>query len=103
MRPDTCQTTTRKTGAVAGTFLSASLLLPLLLTVPTGALAGQLSSGPKSEAAAAIQRLKELRDRIKPTGVDWQTWRYTGGLPVDKKQVQRQPTGPWPTRTVAHG
>lgn len=67
--------------------LSGSLLLLLPFVVSTETLAGELTSGPGSEAAAAIERLEELRKTIKPDGLDWRVWRYTGGLPINGKEL----------------
>ena len=67
--------------------LSGSLLLLLPFAVPTETLAGELTSGPKSEAAAAIERLEELRKTIKPGGSDWRILRYTGGLPINGEEL----------------
>ena len=63
--------------------LAGGLLLLPPFVVPAEMLAGQLTPGPKSEAAAAIERLEELRKTIKPGGLDWRILRYTGGLPID--------------------
>ena len=46
--------------------------------------ADQRSSDPSSEAAAAIEKLEELRKTIKPGGLDWEVLRYTGGLSIDQ-------------------
>lgn len=68
--------------------LSRSLLLLLPFAGPTETLAGELTSGPRSEAAAAIERLEELlRKTIKPSGPDWRILRYTGGLPINGKEL----------------
>ena len=45
--------------------LSRSLPLLLSLAVPVEMLAGQHMSGPKSEAAAVIEKLEELRKTIE--------------------------------------
>ena len=62
------------------------LLLPFAV-VPAETLAGQLTPGPKSEAAAAIERLEELRKTIRPSGLNWKVWRYTGGLPINGEEL----------------
>ena len=67
--------------------LSWNLFLLLPFAVPTETLAGELTSGPRSEAAAAIERLEELRKTIKPGGPDWRVLRYTGGLPINGKEL----------------
>ena len=68
-----------------GAHLSLSQLLLPAVTVPTETIAGQLTSGPNSEAAAAIDKLEELRKTIKLTNLDWKIWRYTSGLTIDGK------------------
>ena len=67
--------------------LAGGLLFLLPFAVPAEMLAGQLTPGPKSEAAAAIERLEELRKTIKPGGLNWKVWRYTGGLPIDGEEL----------------
>ena len=67
--------------------LAGGLLFLLPFAVPAETLAGQLTPGPKSEAAAAIERLEELRKTIKPGGLDWRILRYTGGLPINGEEL----------------
>lgn len=59
---------------------------PAALRRANGDVAGELTSGPRSEAAA-IERLEELRKTIKPGGSDWRILRYTGGLPINGKEL----------------
>ena len=83
MLPSTRPTQAQKRGAVMSICLSGSLLLLLPFNAPTETWAGQLTSGPNSEAAAAIERLEELRKTIKLKNFDWRTLRNTGGLPIN--------------------
>ena len=67
--------------------LAGVLLLLLPFAVPAETLAGQPAPCPRSEAAATIERLEELRKTIKPGGLDWSVWRYTGGVAHHGKEL----------------